>query len=98
LSKISSAGSDGLREEGAGQGLSQGAPIVANRILSRPEPRDKLAEAVRLRYDPETPPNLPDLHGMFPSRVNHSFFAILVNRAARSGFAPWPPGSPGRFC
>ena len=44
------------------RGLSQGAPTVANCILSRPKPRGKLAEAVRFRLDPETSPNMPDLH------------------------------------
>src|SRR4029079_14676576 len=44
------------------RGLSQGAPTVANCIFSRPKPRGKLAEAVRFRLDPETPPNMPDLH------------------------------------
>jgi len=79
------------------RGLSQGAPTVANCILSRPKPRGKLAEAVRLRLDPETPPYLPDLHGVFPSRANRSFFAILVNRAARLGFAPCASRQPGPF-
>jgi len=78
------------------RGLSQGAPTVANCILSRPKPRGKLAEAVRSGATQKHPQTCRTC--TFPNRANRSFFAILVNRAARSGFAPWPPGSQGRFC
>jgi hypothetical protein len=50
-------------------GLSQGAPL-SQLHSQHAQPPGKLAEAVRLRLDPETP-QLPDLHDASESRQSY---------------------------
>jgi hypothetical protein len=85
-------------KKGAGRGLSQGAPTVANRILSRPKPRGKLAEAVRLRLDQKHPHTCRTCTGY--SRVAPIVASLPYWSIERPALAshPVPPGSPGRFC